>query len=81
MNRKGIVVTLVLLFAALVCGVAFCTARMGHCAYCYQGPCYNSGICGSGCVCMRRTHQPGVCVSFNHGGSDDIILRSAGQDR
>lgn len=37
-----------------------------HCAVCYTGKCYDSGMCGAhGCVCLKSGMDLwGRCVSF-----------------
>lgn len=60
------------LFVMLACAAGFAAAENvarpapAECLYCYSGTCYNSSICGRGCVCMKEGRAPsGTCVGFD----------------
>ena len=41
-------------------------AMPGHCAYCYPYACFDSTICGPGCVCAKiNGGLQGICAAVN----------------
>lgn len=60
---------IVLLSIGLACaiGIAFAVGpSRARCSWCFQGDCYNSSICGSGCVCLKRgLDLSGYCYGVN----------------
>lgn len=55
---------IILVSIAIVGTIWLCWPKKAHCIYCFTGTCYNSMICGSGCVCMTTNGISGKCVSF-----------------
>ena len=61
---RTIVISAIVFASAFAVG-NYVAPPKAKCAWCYSGTCYNSSICGSGCVCVKRGYSPsGECMSF-----------------
>lgn len=51
--------------AVFFVAIVFWVTR-GECAWCASFPCFNSSVCGSGCVCLKvGGEMQGSCVSID----------------
>jgi len=63
MKRLIVILTLGL---GLSAGSELARPTKARCAYCFTGDCYNSRMCGRGCVCLKRDNDMrGECVAFD----------------
>jgi hypothetical protein len=60
--KRALTILGLALMAALLDGGA--RPERAQCAFCYNGTCWNSSICGRSCVCMKRgMDTSGSCFS------------------
>jgi hypothetical protein len=66
MTKTKAIVTAAIVFAAAFAIGNYAAPPKAKCAWCYSGTCYDSSICGSGCVCVKRgLDLSGECASFD----------------
>lgn len=64
-NRAIIIVLAGVAVLVIAIGMAFKPSR-ARCTWCYSGQCWDSGICGQGCLCLKRgLDVSGYCYGVN----------------